>query len=192
MTAENYCLRVSQGMNKYEVADYLRVSTKTVERYVKSGKLKTVYVAGKAMFEKEDVMALEEELKMPVHRAIPVEDNRMETTETSQLSLSVAAGERIILMQLVQELIEEQKNKRLYQKLTITIEEAAKISGFSKKGLLEAAKAGRFIGVKQGGSWRFRYIDLVAFVDSHFVATGNVQGKDLTNGNGKFLSNNLS
>lgn len=57
-------------MNKSEVAEYLGVSQKTVERYVSQGKLSVVYIRKKGYYEKSEVEALFQELNEPIHRSI--------------------------------------------------------------------------------------------------------------------------
>lgn len=164
-------------MNKHEVADFLRVTTKTVERYVKSGKLRTVYVGGKAVFDKEEVEAFDMEAKIPVHRAVPVPAT---DTDKPELSVSVAPEATAVLMpvlsHLIHQLIKSEQNKHLYQRLTSNLDEAVAMSGFSKKGITDAAKQGNLVGVKQGGSWKFRPGDVIKFVDSYF--DGNFEVKN--------------
>ncbi len=175
ITVENY-VYVCLGMNKHEVAEFLGVSAKTVERYARAGKLKTVYVQGKAMFDNQEVEALKTELETPVHRAIPVPTD----SDSSGLSLSVAPETSAMLMPVLQTMVQQfvisESNKHLYQKLTLSLNEAVSMSGFSKKGILEAAKQGYLVGVKQGGSWRFRPGDIIRFVDSYF--DGNFENKN--------------
>ena len=62
----------------------------------------------------------------------------------------------------------EQYLRYLAVKLTLTIDEAAAVSGFSKAGLRSAAKSGALRAIKQGGRWRVRSRDLQQYVDRLF------------------------
>lgn len=166
-------------MNKTEVANFLRVSTKSIERYVKAGKLKVIYIQGKAVFDQDEVEALKEESEAPVHRALPVQTPTDSDMSSLSLSNIVSSEERMMLMHLMQELIEEQKNKRLYQKMLLTLEESIKISGLSRKGLLEAIKKGHLMAIKDGRRWKLRYIDIINLIENYFNACGNVEPKEL-------------
>lgn len=57
-------------MDKNQVMETLGVTERTVRRYVKSGKLKVVYINGKGFYNEAEVMRLKEELETPVHHAI--------------------------------------------------------------------------------------------------------------------------
>lgn len=167
-------------MNKHEAADFLKVSTKTIERYVAAGKLRVKYVEKKAVFDSQELAMLKENLETPVHRTLVVKDDSICDSETNKLSLSVAPNEQLVLVQLLQQLVKNEQNKCLYQKLTLTLKEAQQVTGLSRKGMLQAAFCGHLKAKKQGGRWKFRYQDLIIYVDAYFE--GNFEDKGL---NGK-------
>lgn len=57
-------------LNKKQVAKYLGVAQKTVERYVAQGKLKVVYIRRVGHYDDDEVKRLFEEINKPVHRSI--------------------------------------------------------------------------------------------------------------------------
>jgi excisionase family DNA binding protein len=158
-------------MNKNEAAEYLGVSSKTVQRYAAKGKLKVVYVQGEAMFDDEEVKALYEELKTPVHRAII--DNMDKAIPT--LSMSVQPEISIEFLQDVHEIARSMRCDRLNKKMVLNLAEASEISGISKPRLRQAAKLGQLRAIKQGG-WKVRPADLWLYIDAIFVVTGTVEG----------------
>lgn len=161
-------------MNKHEVAEFLEVSTKSVERYVRAGKLKVVYVEGKAVFNEQEVEQLKLEKETPVHRTLPI-------IETQGLSVSVAPETSMELAPILQQALlvfaEIQQSKNLHLKLSLTLKEAVQISGFTTASILKAAKSGHLAGAKVGGQWRFRPRDIAQFVDS-YISRGNFEAKN--------------
>lgn len=142
-------------MNRNEVAEFLGVSPKTVQRYVNEGKLKVVYVNGKGEYDNDEVLAFKQEKEMPVHRAI------------------VAKGENLLSPQNQEELTECLQAIALYyrcrylqQKMFLTISEAAIVSGLSKTGLRRAIKNNNLRAVKLGGTWKIPPQELRNYVDS--------------------------
>lgn len=146
-------------MNIAEVAKYLGVSHKSVRRYTKAGKLKVVYVNGKGAYNQREVEALKEEKQTPVHRAI------VETGEQAVLSQLVLPDEIIRFLQV----FERHHNLCISTaKLTLSLDEAAALSGFSRSGLREAVKSGTLKAIKQGGRWKVRIHDLTNYVNGTF------------------------
>lgn len=163
-------------MNKHEAAEFLGVSTKSVERYATAGKLKVVYIEKKAVFDEQEVQQLKEEKEAPVHRALPVPAT--ETRDT--LSVSVAGEERVLsnILQFLQILLEQKKFEQQQTRLTLSLEEAVIYSGFSKRALLGAIKSGALVARKIGGRWRLRRIDLTTFVNEYFTGNLGVNGRE--------------
>ncbi|NWF61921.1 hypothetical protein CEN49_22870 [Fischerella thermalis CCMEE 5273] len=153
-------------MDINQVAEYLSVSHKTVRRYVKAGKLKVVYVDGKGVYDQSQVEALKEEKQTPVHRAIAVSE-----TEGQTMLSQFVPPEQII--QFLQVFERYHNLQYLASKLTLTIEEAAMMSGFSRSGLREAVKSGTLKAIKQGGRWRVRSQDLEQYVKCLFGEAGH-------------------
>lgn len=164
-------------MNINEVAQYLAVSHKTVRRYVKAGKLKVSYIDGRGVYDQIEVEALKADKETPVHRAIAVPENALqnenkidETSEQFELSQYVLAE-----LQLLQILEQRYNLQYIASKLTITIDEAALISGFSKAGLKTAIKSGTLKAIKHGNRWRLRLSDLEDYVQCLFGEVGHHQ-----------------
>jgi excisionase family DNA binding protein len=146
-------------MDINQVAEYLGVSHKTVRRYVKAGKLKVMYIEGKGVYDQAEVEALKADKQIPVHRSFPVLD------EVFELSQFVPAEIKNQIIQFPQEFKEYYNLQYLAAKLTLSLEEAAIMSGFSKAGLRSAVKSGALRAVKQGGRWRVRSRDLEQYID---------------------------
>jgi excisionase family DNA binding protein len=152
-------------MDISEAAAYLNVSHKTIRRYVKAGKLKVKYVDGKGVYEQAEVKALKLDKEAPVHRAFPVVEESREETEMSQF---VPPQPEIQIIQLPSEFKEYYRLRYLAAKMTISLDEAAIASGFSKAGLRNAVKSGALKAIKQGGRWRVRSKDLREYIDRSF------------------------
>ncbi|MBW4478630.1 MAG: helix-turn-helix domain-containing protein [Tolypothrix brevis GSE-NOS-MK-07-07A] len=158
---------MSTSMDINQVAEYLGVSHKTVRRYVKAGKLKVKYVEGKGVYDQAEVEALKLDKQTPVHRVFPSVE---EDIQLSQFVPPEIEG-RIIHRQ--QGFEEYYTLRYLEIKLTLTIEECAMISGFSKAGLRSAVKSGTLKAIKYGGRWRVRSRDLEEYVKCLFGDRGH-------------------
>lgn len=156
-------------MNINQVAEYLSVSHKSVRRYVKAGKLKVVYVDGKGVYDQAQVEALKADKQTPVHRAIAVSGTEGQTA----LSQFVPYEEQVKIMQFLQVFERYYNLQYLEAKLTLSLEEAAMISGFSRAGLRSAVKSGTLKAIKQGGRWRVRSRDLEEYVKCLFGEVGH-------------------
>ena len=177
MVGHNETIRMSYpGFNCMDInqaAEYLNVSHKTIRRYVKAGKLKVVYVDGKGVYDSSEVEALKKDKQTPVHRAISLpESNQIKSLDMDrQVMLSeVVPTEQIThFLQIYERFYNFQL---LNLKLTLTVEEAAEISGFSKTGLQRDLKSGILKAIKQGGRWRVRPQDLQEYVKCLYGEAG--------------------
>jgi excisionase family DNA binding protein len=160
-------------MDINQVAEYLGVSHKTVRRYIKAGKLKVMYVEGKGVYDQAEVEALKADKQTPVHRAFPVLD------EVFELSQFVPPESENQIIQFPQVFEQYCRLQYLAAKLTLSLEEAAIMSGFSKSGLRSAVKSGTLKAVKQGGRWRVRSRDLTEYVNRTFD-NANLEKLDTT------------
>jgi excisionase family DNA binding protein len=147
-------------VDKKSVAEFLGVSTRTVESYVSDEKLSVVYIRGKngriADFNEEEVRRFKEESQAPIHRSI--------VTTDSPISISPESQEAIALWAQVS--AKTQYVQSLTYQLTLNLEEAAIASGISRHRLQLAAKSGELNAKKIGRSWRVRQQDLMEYVDS--------------------------
>lgn len=163
-------------MDINQASQFLGVSHKTIRRYVKAGKLKVVYFDGKGVYDQSEVEALKADKQTPVHRAIV---EALEASRTTALSQFVPSETENQIIQFPQEFKEYYTLQYLAVKLTLTIEEAATLSGFSKAGLRSAVKSGTLKAIKQGGRWRVRSRDLTEYVNRIFD-NANLESLDTT------------
>ena len=162
---------MSTSMDINQVAQFLGVSHKTVRRYAKAGKLKVIYLDGKGVYDQTQVEALRADKQTPVHRAIAT----LGTEGQTALSGFVPHEEQIKIMQFLQVFERYHNLQYLAAKLTLTLEEAAAMSGFSRAGLRNAVKSGTLRAVKQGGRWRVRSQDLEEYIECLFGEVGHRQ-----------------
>ncbi len=61
-------------MDKKQAAEFLGVTTRTIENYAKAGRISVTYTQGKngkqADYKDSELQRLKEELEMPVHRSV--------------------------------------------------------------------------------------------------------------------------
>ena len=170
-------------MNKLEAVAYLKtkhdlnVSSRSLENYVHRGLLPREYVKGKtrdvADFQAKDLDALAVELQHPRAR------------ETSALMENRTPLQREQFAMLLNFLIDELGGQRagalalpagagarartpapvdVKDKLTLTLKEAAELSGFSKDYLRAALRSKKLKGAKRGPGWNIKRADLEAWV----------------------------
>ncbi len=164
------CPTMSASMDINQVAECLGVSHKSVRRYVKAGKLKVVYIEGKGAYDQSEVETLKVDKQTPVHRAIAVP---LDSGTQTALSQFVPPEEGHQIIQFPQVFERYYNLQYLAAKLTLTIEEAAIMSGFSKAGLRGAVKSGTLKAIKQGGRWKVRSRDLEEYVQCLFGKAGH-------------------
>lgn len=146
-------------MDKSEVMAYLGVSKKTVERYVKEGRLKVVYVANKGIYDRGEVEALKQERETPVHRTV-VDDTGSQLATTPFVSDEVLA--------LLSAIAISNQRQSLQHKLLLTLKEAAQVSGVSAWQLRQAIAQGKLQAARVGRAWKVRLLDLEKYVNSLF------------------------
>ncbi len=180
-------------MNKKEAAEFLEVSEKTVERYKSSGKLsarmkRIVGADGKSRkvldFNQSDLDRLKRELSGNV--VFPELTDRHAQTETqtdtdrqtqidnanfanNELS-TVGQTQTANLFEVIFKSLETISERNLrasdrFQKLMLTVDEAAAVSGLPKAFLDRAIKkAGTLKATKIGGRYRIKRQDLDEFI----------------------------
>jgi excisionase family DNA binding protein len=182
-------------MNKREAAEFLGLSEKTVERYKTSGKLsarlkRITGADGKSRkvldFHQSDLERLKRELSGDV--IFPELTDRHAQTETqtdidrqTQLDKVNSASNEVSIVGQTQtanlfgmifkslETISERhlEVSNRFQKLTLTVDEAAAISGLPKAYINRAIKKdGSLKATKIGGRFRIKRKDLDKFVNS--------------------------
>jgi excisionase family DNA binding protein len=166
------------AMNKKEVANLLGKSVRAVQRYTSDGKLTVKYVQGKngleAIYNEAEARRLKAEIETPVYQVkqadpgTPTDSTALTRATLSDLErvTSMAAitfGERMVAA--VQALKPTQPAAlSIADKLTLTLQEAATLSGLSRNWLIDAIKAQRLKAAKRGRGWNIKRADLDAYV----------------------------
>jgi hypothetical protein len=150
-------------MNKKEVADELGVSSRSVENYVKRGKLSVRYEKGAtsdvAVFDPSEVRRLKAELqsRSALVPTLMRENHEGEARKPESLALAVRPLPREASLLPPSEVV---------HKMLLTLAEAALVSGLRAGTLTRARREGKLRAVKIGGSYHFRPGDLRAFIES--------------------------
>jgi excisionase family DNA binding protein len=148
-------------VNKKEVAEYLNLSTRAVERAVERGKLSVQYrkdrYGNAAVFDFAEVQRLRAETEIPPPRpAKPWPPNAPEDSPSSPLvlgsaiSLSEGSGgiERVPIV----------------AKLTLSLSEASRLSGLSEQFLLKAIHDKTLAAFEAEGNRRVKRTELDRFI----------------------------
>ena len=168
-----FVLSCPAHMDINQTAEYLGVSHKTVRRYVKAGKLKVIYIDGKGVYDKSEVEELKKDKQTPIHRAIPIPDNATSTQVDTKGQITLSQVVPLEKMAQSLQIFEQYYGLQFLKlKLTLTVEEASKVSGLSKTGLKRDAKSGILKAIKQGGRWRIRPQDLQEYVKCLYGEAG--------------------
>jgi excisionase family DNA binding protein len=170
-------------MNKVEVAETLGCSTRQVEKYASENRLGVVYVRGKrgnvASYQPEEVARLQDELarerqEVVGHAAPHV---ALATQRGSQSQAGVALVEQLtsglerqhadadrIIAALEALKVEAAPQVALANKLTLSLAEAAALSGLSRGHLREAIAEKKLKARIIGRGWRIKRDDLDAYI----------------------------
>ena len=153
-------------VNKREVAQYLGLSTRAVERAVARGRLAVRYSKGRhgheAVFDAGEVRRYKKEVELPapkgptvdpVRRASPVSDHQ---TALVVGQAAPAGG--------TEESAGAAPAVPVAQKLTLSLAEAAALSGLSEEFLLKAIRDAQVKAFRHGREWRIKRADLDEFV----------------------------
>jgi excisionase family DNA binding protein len=182
-------------MNKKEAAEFLELSEKTVERYKSSGKLsarmkRIVGADGKSRkvldFNQSDLDRLKRELSGNVVFPELTDGHAQTETQTdtdrqTQLDsanfannelLTVGQTQTVNLFEVIFKSLETISERNLrasdrFQKLMLTVDEAAAVSGLPKVFLDRAIKKdGALKATKIGGRYRIKRQDLDEFINN--------------------------
>ena len=156
-------------MNKKQAAEYLSVSERAIERYTAKGKLTVRYDKGKtgtvAIYDDAQVKQLKAEMDNP---PVPARSNghdkgdKLMRVTPSGLSLVQAIGAAI------GEHIGAKSNGHsvpVESKLTLTLKEAATLSGLSRSWLVGAIHANKLKAAKRGRGWNIKRKDLDLYIN---------------------------
>jgi excisionase family DNA binding protein len=156
-------------MTKKEVAEYLGVSVRTVEGYIEKKKLNPTLATGVrgkvSVFDKEEVERLKTERGEVVYTP-PAKVKDLLPPQALQARQSNPLGQR--LLDVLEGLQSSGKgitaNVPIADKLTLSLDEAAKLSGLSRGHLREAITGKRLKARIIGRGWRVKRDDLDAYV----------------------------
>jgi hypothetical protein len=148
-------------VNKKEVAEYLNLSTRAVERAVERGKLSVQYrkdrYGNAAVFDPAEVRRFKAETEVPPPRpAKPWPPNEPDDNPHPPLVLgsviSVSEGSAGI------------ERVPIVAKLTLSLAETSKLSGLSERFLLKAIHEKTLAAFESEGNWRVKRTDLDRFI----------------------------
>ncbi len=169
-------------MNKQQAADYLGVSVRAVERYTQQGKLSVHYEPGKtrpvAVYRDEELRPLKDEIAANLYHQRPaVEKGNVANPEQAGdigevTALTRAGGNTDALALIIREvatatvsaLRADAAAVPLADKLTLSLVEAARLSGLSRNHLRAAIDAGRLKAQIIGRGWRVKTDELQVYV----------------------------
>jgi len=154
-------------MDKKSAAQLLGVTTRTIEKYTRDGKLSVTYTQLKhgkqANYNESELLALKEELESVVHRSIV-------TTNTPESAISEVFGDSDNQLQLLRLFAALVVTQSLSKKMVLSLDEAAEVSGLTRSHLRQVAKQGLLNAQKIGRGWKVRTADLQAYVDKLFLS----------------------
>jgi excisionase family DNA binding protein len=145
-------------MNKKEVAEFLKVSTRIVEKYASEGRLGEVtYIRGKTGKQAEYDREAVENLK-----------RMLESPDTSLATRSPDA--RLFAAQLVEAMTNREEARsasiRISEKLLLNLNDCRLLTGLSDANLRDAIHEGRLKAKIIGRGWKIKRQDLEEYIDS--------------------------
>lgn len=157
-------------MDKKQVAEFLSVTIRAVERYQQQGKLNPQYTKGKtsmkAVYDDEEVKRLKEELEAP-----PAIEMTPSTTTTAVAKRGDVAPVIAALAQLLEER-QEGKGKPqqvpVESKPLLKISEAQALTGLSRDTLKEAIEKKKLKARKEGKAYRITRKALDEYITKNF------------------------
>ncbi|MBW4675931.1 MAG: helix-turn-helix domain-containing protein [Desmonostoc geniculatum HA4340-LM1] len=172
-------------MDKKAAAEFLGVSTRTIENYASDGKISVTYSQGRngkqAQYREDDLRALKEELATPVHRSVVAPKFRSEEAcaltslpNSSEIvnsetfgGLATVPPTRVV--ELLEAISGAQRLALLWNKLVWNLEEAAIATGYSRFHLRQAIALGNLPAQKIGKGWKVRPSDLQEYTNCLFA-----------------------
>lgn len=161
-------------MYKEEVAEFLGVSIRAVERYTKDKKLTANYEmmprgGQKAVYDPKEVSALKLQMEMPKiveNKPTRQPDLGVGDVVSGQEQTGLALqGQHFInrFDELASYLIKDKIS--VDKKLTLSLAEAAQLAGLSKNYLKKAIDGGELKAAKRGKGWNIKRSDLEMWVE---------------------------
>ncbi len=164
-----------------EAAAHVGISTRTLERYVKAARIAVIWTKGKTRevmtFNESDLDALKHELEHPNKPAqgvllAPEQSNpssalaQVPTNTDHAMTVFVERFSESLIGKMLADTLKERSGVPLEQKLTLSLPEAAKVSGISVEKLRAAVKAKKLKAVKGigGGYGKVKRADLDDYI----------------------------
>jgi predicted transcriptional regulator len=146
-------------MNKKQVAEFLGVSTRIVEKYASEGRLGQVtYVRGKTGKQAEYTREAVENLK-----------KILESPDTA-LAVTKTPDARLIVASLVEAMTSREESRsasvRVSEKLLLNLNDCRLLTGLSEQNLRFAVKSGKLKAQLIGRGWKVKRQNLDEFVNS--------------------------
>lgn len=151
---------------KQEAATFLGVSIRSIESYANQGKLSVSYARGPrgqiAQFDDEELQKLKAELEQPKYPTRPIVQSGSSEKLATRPNGSLGAIDTLTLIDRMSELF--QSRIRLTEKLTLSLEEAAELSGLSQYRLRADTRLGKLKSITGGKGYRVKRADLDAYI----------------------------
>jgi excisionase family DNA binding protein len=161
-------------MNKKEAADYLKVSTRAIERYTSKGRLTPSYEPGRTgpapVYDRAQLDDLRREMEsaltaMPLKRDKPATSDKGDKSKALAIARQAPGDMLVALVAAIEKARSEARPQApLEAKLTLNLQEASALSGLSRGYLLEAIKGKKLKARIIGRGWRVKRDDLDAYV----------------------------
>jgi excisionase family DNA binding protein len=156
-------------MDKESAATFLSISTRTLQRYTTQGKISVTYKHGKtgaeADYDETELQRFKEQQESITYQPAQTAGNGQTQTLTPvPKGIGVTAGaERLAaVLELLQQ--PTRQSVPIESKLTLSLIEAAELSGLSRGYLLGAIKGKKLKARKLGRGWRMKREDLNSYV----------------------------
>ena len=150
-----------EQMTRTQAAQYLQVSPRTINNYIKRGELAVRYINGKygqeAQFEKSDLDAFRKAKEVPTFK--PSNNDNLPIPRGINTSQGVALASPRNRPLLITEIA---------AKPLLKLDEAALLTGLSKDFLRGKIREERLKAAKVSGAWRIRTADINEFVAELF------------------------
>jgi excisionase family DNA binding protein len=160
---------------KKEAAEYLGISSRTLERHVKDGKIGVRYQPGAtndvAMFDEQDLQNFKNERQTPKVKPTVVQtSNELVDQQPTDLTDRTAQSSGGFLAPLITPF--RDFSERLFSfpfllqgKILVTVNEAQVITGLSREILMTAIKSGELEAKIMGKAYRIKRKELERYID---------------------------
>lgn len=150
-------------MTKKQAADFLDIGERSLDRYMARGEIKFSYKKGRygqeVVFEQEEVERFKDTINAPVtaiaipeSQAIQSPPQPLPPVTPPQPATPLSPTDRLALVQIAA------------LKITLRIEEAQRLTGYSRPFIREAIASGALKAHQAGGAWCIKRADLDAWI----------------------------